>query len=130
MKIKSETSRYWKKLLHLKSVIPLNILDFATTGGKFSLLKCYEKLSNCDTIFTGYKQIWNKLSMPKHRFLFWLAVKNKLLTRDRLITYIPDIEIACPVYDHNLENHDHLFFQCRFAKQLVEKVCAWIGFFF
>ncbi|KAF4371277.1 hypothetical protein F8388_023437 [Cannabis sativa] len=30
------------------------------------------------------KQVWCRLNVPKHNFILWIAVQNKLRTRDRL----------------------------------------------
>lgn len=79
--------------------------------------------SNC---FPSYKQVWCSLATPKHIFFFWLAVQQKLFTRDRLVTCIPGIDMVCPVCNQEEESNLHLFFQCVFSKQFVNWVCGWL----
>lgn len=112
VRIKNGDSWYWKKLLRLGALLSLDVLRSATYAGKYSSSKCYNNPSDQSTVFPGYKQVWCRLATPKHRFIFWLAVPTKLLTRDRLVTYMPGIEMLCPVCGIDMENHRHLLFQC------------------
>lgn len=74
----------------------------------------------------GFKQVWCSLAPPKQRFIFWLAVQNKLLIRDILASRILGLDLACAIWGLAQENHQHLFFDCRFSKMLSNRINNWI----
>ncbi|KAF4352371.1 hypothetical protein G4B88_010697 [Cannabis sativa] len=73
-----------------------------------------------------YGAIWDKLVVPKHRFIFWQIVNSQLLTQDYLHA-IPSH--LCPVCEAKMETHDHLFFNCNFYLQVSAAVKTWLGDF-
>lgn len=99
----------------------LNLL-FCTVNGKFSSSTCYEALLGNIFILPGYKQIWCNLALPKHKFIFWLTVQYKLLTRDILALgyLLRSLWLA-------QENHHHLFFNYNFSKMVFGTIKAWVG---
>lgn len=66
---------------------------------------------------------------PKHRFILWLAMQKKLLTKDRIIGMgIPCRDGACGLCELNsLEDVQHLLLQCIWAKKVWEGVKEWTG---
>ena len=62
------------------------------------------------------KVIWNNFTTPKHAFILWLAMKEKLLTKDRL--HDPQIDQICLLCRAEVETTKHLFFQCSFVQQV------------
>ncbi|XP_048501464.2 uncharacterized protein LOC104897645 [Beta vulgaris subsp. vulgaris] len=73
------------------------------------------------------KGIWNRLSIPKHRFILWLALKQRLMTRERLakmgITECTD----CCLCGVDTETHEHLFFECGFSRRCLIQLHLWLG---
>jgi len=71
------------------------------------------------------KIIWQPFLVPKHSLVLWLAVRTRLLTRDRL----PFLETnpACPFCNLEAESARHLFFLCPFTATVWAHVKAWIG---
>ena len=60
-----------------------------------------------------FRDVWNLFSIPKCSFILWLALKNRLLTRDRMIL----LEIQSPadcVFCSGEESAQHLFSDCPF----------------
>ncbi|KAL9677362.1 hypothetical protein QQ045_005591 [Rhodiola kirilowii] len=55
--------------------------------------------------------VWADLSPPKHNFCAWLAIQNKIQTRDRLVLE-GDIDRRCCWCRHHPESHEHIFFKC------------------
>lgn len=99
--LKNGASWYWRKLLNLRTLLNVDTLKPVTLAGKYYSSKCYDDISGPNTVMAGYRQIWCRLAAPKHRFMFWLTAQRKLLTRDRLINYLPDIEVSCPICGYN-----------------------------
>lgn len=57
-------------------------------ANRFSSSRCYDALSVNNSYLHGHKLIWCTLAAPKHIFMFWLAVQDKLLINDGLTTFI------------------------------------------
>lgn len=64
---------------------------------------------------------------PKCLFIHFLALHEKLYTRDRLIKWGMQVIPECPQCDTNLESIDHLFFQCPASKGIWSKLLNWLG---
>ena len=65
--------------------------------------------------------VWNRLSIPKARFIAWLAFSRKLKTRDRLVQMGVLTEDMCPICGLYPESVEHLFFDCCFSMQCLLK---------
>ncbi|GFS36470.1 chlorophyll A/B-binding protein 2 [Actinidia rufa] len=94
--------------------------------GSFNVKACYEFFRNkggkpCWTKVVGHRSI-----MPKHSFILWLSLKERLLTRDKLSDHIEDT--ACVLCGFPVESLSHLFFQYQIAKQVWTEIKAWLGF--
>ncbi|KAF4370689.1 hypothetical protein F8388_025068 [Cannabis sativa] len=73
------------------------------------------------------RAIWNKLIIPKHRFILWQACNVQLLTRDHLSKFLIIPSILCPVCENDIETHTHLFFDCVFARKTFVEIGKWLG---
>lgn len=67
------------------------------------------------------------MAVPKHRYIVWLAVQSKLLTREKRLRFIPDLDVVCLVCEAEPETHKHLFFCCHFSNALLSQVVNWLG---
>ncbi|XP_057461129.1 uncharacterized protein LOC130751551 [Actinidia eriantha] len=70
------------------------------------------------------KIVWQSFIMPKHSFILWLGLKEKLMTRDKLQGVIEDI--SCPLCNAAAESIEHLFFSCRIANKIWTKIKSWL----
>lgn len=118
---------YWRKILKLRPVLNPSFLDQCTINGGFKQSKCYDILAGSTNHFPIYKQVWCSLALPRHRFVFWVAVQQRLLTGDRLARWIQGIEINCLVCHSAAEDHSHRFFACLFSKAMVTLVEKRLG---
>ncbi|XP_060968731.1 uncharacterized protein LOC133036230 [Cannabis sativa] len=71
--------------------------------------------------------VWHKLIVPKHRFIYWQVINEHLLTRDILSRFLPIASDLCVVCDMDPESHNHIFIDCIFAKKLIKRVEGWSG---
>ncbi|XP_062100323.1 uncharacterized protein LOC133806214 [Humulus lupulus] len=106
-----DMSWYFKKLLRLRQVIDEGFLKQAVKGVGFA-----------DTV-------WNKLIVPKHRFIYWQIFNNQLLTRDHLSRFLHLSSALCPVCESGLESHSHLFMDCIYSRKVFEEIGSWLGYF-
>ncbi|KAF4382102.1 hypothetical protein F8388_001247 [Cannabis sativa] len=75
------------------------------------------------------RNIWNRMVLPKHRFIGWQIVNNQLLTRDNLSQFLPISSPLCPVCCQENESHQHLFVHCCFTRKLNGEINNWCGQF-
>ena len=83
--IHGDVSWYWRKIVMVKELIKakMDLQQFVVTEYKINQW--------CIRLFTEQKQsvswcssVWNRLSVPKHRIILWLAILDRLHTKDRL----------------------------------------------
>uniref|UniRef100_A0A803PPY1 Reverse transcriptase zinc-binding domain-containing protein n=1 Tax=Cannabis sativa TaxID=3483 RepID=A0A803PPY1_CANSA len=104
--------------------------DITSAGakGKFRASKLYNSLIFLQRIQL-IRAIWCRLNVPKQSFILWQTAHSNLLTRDKLVLFhITTTDLLCVVCGSDIENHQHLFFTCRFSKMVLEAVFAWVGF--
>ncbi|XP_022004240.1 uncharacterized protein LOC110901761 [Helianthus annuus] len=70
-----------------------------------------------------YRAVWFSQCIPRHAFLMWLVIGNKLKTQDRLKHW--DVGgpvnlrlMCCPLCQHGIDSRTHLFFECPFSTQV------------
>ena len=62
--------------------------------------------------------VWFPLAIPKQAFIMCLALKDMLITRERLLKWGYKGEVQCNFCHNQLENHDHIFFECSFSYRI------------
>ncbi|XP_010678662.1 uncharacterized protein LOC104894180 [Beta vulgaris subsp. vulgaris] len=53
-------------------------------NGQFSIKQYYQILLRGNRPVNWARYVWNRYSIPKHRLIMWLAIQNRLKTRQRL----------------------------------------------
>ncbi|XP_062113724.1 uncharacterized protein LOC133824761 [Humulus lupulus] len=125
-RLKQDTSWYWRRIIKLSHLWSGSVLNAAVRNGKIHLGTLYS------IVFPGelvqyVKAVWCRLSAPKHQFILWLAVNQKLLTRDWLQScHVPLLSLSCPICGQEDENHTHLFFDCVFSRKILLAVQGWL----
>lgn len=62
--------------------------------------------------------VWFAGRVPKHAFITWIAARDRMVTRDKLIRWglrVPANCVLCPSHE---ESRNHLFFYCTFSNQV------------
>ncbi|KAL2224078.1 UNVERIFIED_CONTAM: hypothetical protein Sindi_3043700 [Sesamum indicum] len=78
----------------------------------------------------GTKVDWASLllgscKIPRHLFILWMAILGKLPTTDKpWLSHLGD----CVLCDGAMENHTHLFFQCRYSRQCLSEIRKLVRF--
>nr|QIA97952.1 hypothetical protein AP_R.00g000480-v1.0.a3 [Amaranthus palmeri] len=92
------------------------------SGGVFCIGKVYDRLiANHPKVDWGPIMIKNVAS-PSARFITWLAIQNRLATRDRLAKWLELTDDRCVLCNNASESAHHLFFDCRNAKEIRAKI--------
>ena len=69
-----------------------------------------------------HKLVWVGFVVPKHAFITWLAVLNRLPTKDRMRAWGMEVDGNCILCRSAVETRDHLFYGCVFSKQIWKEV--------
>jgi hypothetical protein len=70
----------------------------------------------------GWKLVWFPLAIPKQASILWLVMKERLITRDRLLSWGYKGDVKCLFCRNQLESCAHLFFECSFS-YIIWKFC-------
>ncbi|GJW88663.1 RNA-directed DNA polymerase, eukaryota, reverse transcriptase zinc-binding domain protein [Tanacetum coccineum] len=65
-----------------------------------------------------HKIVWFSECIPRHSFIVWLAIQNRLNTQDRIAIWKPNDILQCPLCKQCLDSVEHLFFLCDFSKEV------------
>nr|VDD54484.1 unnamed protein product [Brassica oleracea] len=85
-----------------------------------SLLKAetWRVLYPCPVEVFWHKAVWFSGRIPKHAFISWVAARDRMVTRDRLLRWGLNVPSNCVLCVGNQENRQHLFFDCAFSNQV------------
>ena len=83
-------------------------------NGIFSTAATWKSLYDDPNTVHWYKLVWFQGATPRHSILMWLAILNRLSTQDRIQSYTAG-PLACTLCFQNLEDHNHLFFNCTYS---------------
>ncbi|XP_020256483.1 uncharacterized protein LOC109833285 [Asparagus officinalis] len=107
----------------------LELLNSCLSNSKPRLSTLYHFFSPVSQRVPWHDTIWDKMSYPKHTFIFWLAVQNRLLTQDRLMRRgVIDTNVCRLCSAESLESRNHLFFECGFSSEVWNCVMNWLKF--
>lgn len=93
-----------------------NSLD--SEPGQFKSSRTWQTLFPAPPPVSWHRTVWFKIRIPKHAFLSWVAILNRLPTRDRIRQWSPETPASCLLCDSADENHDHLFLDCFFSREV------------
>ncbi|XP_021858307.2 uncharacterized protein [Spinacia oleracea] len=108
--------------------------DLVATGcaqyvfnGKYSIKNMYKCLKGESQKVEWKRLICNNSASPKSVFVLWLAIQNRLPTRDRLLSWHMDIDGTFTLCNQVDESVDHLFFNCDYASAVWDAVIQKVG---
>ena len=85
---------------------------------RFSVKVAWEHLRRHRQMVEWHDIVWFKNVVPRHSFLLWMAVQQKLTTQDRLYQFGIHGPNRCSLCLRNNEDHNHLFFECAYTKAI------------
>ncbi|XP_077228445.1 uncharacterized protein LOC143861405 [Tasmannia lanceolata] len=86
-----------------------------TNDGTFTVKSAWNSLRPHLPKVDWFSSIWFQGSIPRHRFISWQAIQNKLSTKDRLHFLSSSTDSRCPLCKSERETRDHLFFFCSYS---------------
>lgn len=91
--------------------------------GAFSTSKTWLSLHPPPPSVNWQSSVWFPERIPKHAFIIWLSIRDRLTTRDRLRSWGLNVPSECLLCALGVENRAHLFFNCVFSSEV------WQSFF-
>ena len=88
----------------------------------FSIRQTYRDLCEVGEIAIWHKLVWFSQNVPKHAFILWLAVQEKLPTQDKIRKWGNYDLMVCLLCYSDSDSHDHLFFKCPYSSLLWSRV--------
>lgn len=88
----------------------------------FAVRNACRDLRNNDPSVTWWKLVWYSQCIPKHAFILWLAINNRLATQDRIQKWGNYAVNRCHLCKKDTEDLEHLFFSCEFSEGVWNKV--------
>ncbi|KAL2937303.1 F-box protein FBW2 [Bienertia sinuspersici] len=73
------------------------------------------------------RNVWDRWSIPKHSFSSWLAIKDRLKTKARLVQYGVLQDDICSLCGGGAETINHLYFECQYSQKVLELVTSRLG---
>lgn len=86
--------------------------------GRFSSSQTWTSLFPVSELVSWHKLVWFKDKIPKHAFISWLIMRERLTTRDRLLSWGLDVPNQCLLCGNFPESQSHLFFICPFSAEV------------
>ncbi|XP_031108421.1 uncharacterized protein LOC116012890 [Ipomoea triloba] len=128
-------SALFKKIFEARDKISLakgglqNAKEFlhnSVNNSKFQVSQIYDLLREKSQPAFAWRFVWRSYIPRKFSFITWLAVHQRLPTKDRLAFL--DINTECSMCVGDKETAQHLFFKCPFSLQVWNQVRMHFGF--
>uniref|UniRef100_A0A803PWX2 Reverse transcriptase domain-containing protein n=1 Tax=Cannabis sativa TaxID=3483 RepID=A0A803PWX2_CANSA len=115
----TDCSWFWKKLVGVKNQVKAKVDRRTFSMQKFSISNTYHLLFIRPEKKDWCKHVWDRLVIPKHKFILWLVLLDRLKTKDRVCRYDPQVDPTCLLCGKADESVQHLFFQCEYSSKCL-----------
>ncbi|XP_056688091.1 uncharacterized protein [Spinacia oleracea] len=124
----ASASWYWRKVCETKEILKqyYSQNEFSTIA-QYSVKVVYEKLIEARPLVTWDMLVWNRLNVPRHRFICWMAVQARLQTTAKLARIGVSVSPLCLLCGQQDEDHNHLFFSCSYSQQCLNDIRSWMS---
>ncbi|XP_019225247.1 PREDICTED: uncharacterized protein LOC109206839 [Nicotiana attenuata] len=118
-----------KKILHAAKCITEAGLEIEKIlmVETYSISSMYNQLRGDFTNKSWKRLICNSKGCPKWIFIMYLALQERLSTKDRMSKWGIQVEQTCPLCEQEMESHQHLFFSCKYSTEIWSKILTWLG---
>lgn len=109
-------------LRNICSNIPLSVVDrirWDNSNDATSLSSIWQTLRPRALRPSWIYLVWHKFSVPRFAFHIWLVLKQRLLTRDRMLRFGMNVNSGCLLCNAVLETHEHLFCDCPYTRTIL-----------
>lgn len=93
-----------------------------SASGHYHAGATWDWLREKSAVVLWHKLILFKYYSPRQSFIAWLAILNRLPTKDRMQSWFPSVYLSCVLCCQG-ESRDHLFFECTYSSLVWEDIC-------
>ncbi|XP_062100242.1 uncharacterized protein LOC133806128 [Humulus lupulus] len=122
-----DCSWYWKRIVAVKERFKAKISLGSFLSQNYSIKNGLELMVVPEIKVLWSKFVWDRLITPKHRFIMWLVMWERLHTKNRIVKYNPTLDQACLLCGEANENIEHLFFKCIYSRKCLTALKSWLN---
>ena len=93
-------------------------------ASNFSIKRVWNSIRSPSQRVDWSHLVWFKYHVPRHSFILWLAIKGRLSTQDRLLSFGILDHMSCFLCQGPSEDHSHLFFSCPFSLRVWHSIAS------
>ncbi|XP_021844844.1 uncharacterized protein [Spinacia oleracea] len=124
----ASASWYWKKICAMKERLKLVYTQTKLAAmPHYSVKTVYEKIIGPKPVIRWDNMVWNRLNIPKHRFVCWLAVQDRLQTTAKLARFGVSNTANCLICGQADKDHKHPLFACPYSSRCISALKTWLG---
>ncbi|KAL0293546.1 UNVERIFIED_CONTAM: hypothetical protein Sradi_6931100 [Sesamum radiatum] len=102
-------------------------ITWRLNSGKFTVQSAIELFQPHTNQVEWHGLLQGRYKIPRHSFILWLAIMEKLSTMDK--AWLSHGDNGCVFCDgHFTETHEHLFFNCQYSKRCLHLVQRQVRF--
>lgn len=92
------------------------------SNGVYSTASGYQFLLQVTSKVNWIFWVWNRLNAPKHAFICWMVMWDRLKTKHKLYRFGILNDNLCAISGIKEETSAHLFFECPYAKACIDSI--------
>lgn len=110
---KASTSASWvvKYICKIKDELKHWNIQAQDSSKQYKIHGVYTMMKGAGTRVNWDTGVQNIMSIPKHKFIMWLSIQQRLQTKSRLYSMGVSQDDLCCICVQQEQNHDHVFFQ-------------------
>lgn len=123
----------WRDEIDNINTIPCPILNpdrddklcwMTKTGelGEFSVNQVWKDIRPEGNEVPWTRVVWFSQCIPRHAFILWLVLGQKLKTQDKMRTWDSNPDAICMFCNAQKDTHNHLFFECEYPTQVWRRL--------
>lgn len=108
------------ELRRMLRAINIASFDAITWSGKENIKSSFI-WNHCAVLlchFLGF-ELYGIISVKKFSFILWLSLRNRPLTKERMVPFGFNVNPLCVFCQLEIENAEHLFCTCSFTSQII-----------
>ena len=98
-----------------------------TQSGIFTVSSAWNTFRPRSGKVEWYSAVWFNQAIRRHSFVVWLGVHDRLSTQDKLLKWGLLNSTSCVFCSRNIEDRNHLFFECTFTANIWKRVLMLCG---
>lgn len=110
------------ELRRLLTALPISNTDKVLWEGNDnpSISSIWHTIRRTGTAPLWLSAVWNPFTIPKCGFFLWLALKNRLLTKEKMIQFGFNVNPICVLCHSSMESAEHIFTDCPYTNSVLK----------